>query len=216
MPYGDINFLVSLFSCIRHCPKQLKGLRFSNREWTGSNRICFVSHSSCIPCRNPLTIHNISGWKPTCLTLTFSFRPARRAYLKSKNVTKKNQITKNITPSWKNTSQEKLLGNLSMVPISFCTFAMVLLSFFDYQWYPRVIERLTAVIFSNFSVQNHLKSLTFFFFFYFFNVSNWKIKEKEKKLIGFGLKKLEKVTVVKTLNNTWLPLIIEKTLKYHW
>ena len=179
MPYGDINFLVSLFSCIRHCPKQLKGLRFSNREWTGSNRICFVSHSSCIPCRNPLTIHNISGWKPTCLTLTFSFRPARRAYLKSKNVTKKNQITKNITPSWKNTSQEKLLGKLSMVPISFCTLAMVLLSFFDYQWYPRVIERFT-VTFSNFFRLKSFKTFNFFSFSFIFQFKTLKNKEKEK------------------------------------
>ena len=70
---------------------------------------------------------------------------------------------------------------------------MVPLNFFDYQWYPRVIERFTPYLI--FFVQNRPKQLTFFLFLLFFN-----LKEKEKNLMvmdDFGQKKLEKFTVVK-------------------
>ena len=69
---------------------------------------------------------------------------------------------------------------------------MVLLSFFNYQWYPRTIESFTTVTFWIFSVQNCPKLLTFFFLF-----SNSKHKKKFKVLKNFEQKKFKKVTVVK-------------------
>ena len=68
---------------------------------------------------------------------------------------------------------------------------------FDYQWYFRVIERLTTVTFSNFSIQNRQKQLTFFFFPLFFNLKDKGKKKKLTVLDDFRRKKLEKVTVVR-------------------
>ena len=75
---------------------------------------------------------------------------------------------------------------------------MLLLNFFDYQWYSRVIESLTTVTFSNFSIQNRLNLLSFFFFLLFFNLK-YKGKKIKKLTVldDFRRKKLEKVTVVR-------------------
>ena len=60
-----------------------------------------------------------------------------------------------------------------MVPLNFCTLLMVLLNFFfDYQWYPRVIERLTIIIFFDLFHSKSSKTVTFFtssFIFYVLN-----------------------------------------------
>ena len=68
-----------------------------------------------------------------------------------------------------------LLGKLLMVPISFFTLSKVPLSFFDYQWYPRVIEHLTTVTFSNFFRLKSSKTVNFYF------PSCFKLKNKGKK-----------------------------------
>ena len=44
-----------------------------------------------------------------------------------------------------------------MVPLSFCTLLMVFLNFFNYQWYPRVIEDLTIIIFFDFFTKINVK-----------------------------------------------------------
>ena len=50
---------------------------------------------------------------------------------------------------------------MEIINLSFYTLSMVFLSFFNYQWYLRVIERFTTVTFFNFF---RLKPLTFFLF----------------------------------------------------
>ena len=77
---------------------------------------------------------------------------------------------------------------------------MVNSNFFDYQWYPRVIKRLTTVIFSNFFRPELSKTVYLFLFLLFFNLKRKKIKEKVKNLTvldNFRRKKLENITVVR-------------------
>ena len=54
---------------------------------------------------------------------------------------------------------------------------MIPASLFDYQWYPRVIEHLTTVTFSNFFRPKLSKIVKHFLVFLFFN-----LKHKGKKL----------------------------------
>ena len=81
-----------------------------------------------------------------------------------------------------------------MVSFNFCTLSIVPLSFFDYQWYPRVIKRFTTITFSNFSVHNRQE---FSFSFIFFECFKLKNKRKRKNLTVLDGKKSKKVTVVK-------------------
>ena len=55
-----------------------------------------------------------------------------------------------------------------MISQNFCTLLMVSLSFSDYQWYSRVIERLTTVIFLNFFRPKPFKAVKFFLFSFIF------------------------------------------------